>query len=90
MEPRFSFGAQTSAENGVLSCQERHRCSWIRDGPGYNGRDGNGIAAAAKSAGVGKIDFVLITHFHKNHGGGITQLAAKIPLGRNAASWIAL
>jgi competence protein ComEC len=49
--------------------------------PGYNGRDGNRIAAAAKSAGVGKIDFVLITHFHKDHVGGITQLAAKIPLG---------
>ena len=49
--------------------------------PGNDGRDADRIVAAAKDAGVKKIDFVLITHFHKDHAGGITQLAAKIPIG---------
>jgi beta-lactamase superfamily II metal-dependent hydrolase len=49
--------------------------------PGNDGRDADRVAAAAKDAGVKKIDFVLITHFHKDHAGGITQLAAKIPVG---------
>ena len=49
--------------------------------PGNNGRDANRIAAAAKDAGIKKIDFVLITHYHDDHVGGATQLAAKIPVG---------
>ena len=48
--------------------------------PGNNGRDANRIAAAAKDAGIKKIDFVLITHYHDDHGGGAPQLAAKIPV----------
>jgi competence protein ComEC len=49
--------------------------------PGYNGRDADRIAAAAKQAGISKIDYVLITHYHRDHVGGVTQLAARIPIG---------
>ena len=49
--------------------------------PDNNGRDANRIAAAAKDAGIKKIDFVLITHYHEDHVGGVPQLAAKIPIG---------
>jgi len=49
--------------------------------PGNNGRDADRIAAAAKGAGIKKIDFVLITHYHDDHVGGAPQLAAKIPVG---------
>src|SRR5260370_15649865 len=49
--------------------------------PGNNGRDADRIAAAAKDAGIKKIDFVLITHYHGDHAGGAPQLAAKIPVG---------
>jgi competence protein ComEC len=49
--------------------------------PGNNNRDADRIAAAAKDAGVSKIDFVLITHYHDDHVGGSAQLAAKIPVG---------
>lgn len=45
------------------------------------GRDADRIMAAAGKAGISKIDFVLLTHFHQDHAGGITQLAAKIPVG---------
>lgn len=49
--------------------------------PDNNNRDADRIAAAAKSAGVSKLDFVLLTHYHADHSGGIPQLAAKIPIG---------
>lgn len=49
--------------------------------PGNAYRDAKRILAAAKLAKVKKIDYVLITHFHSDHVGGVPQLAAKIPVG---------
>lgn len=48
--------------------------------PGNDGRDADRIVAAAKKAGIGKIDYVLITHFHDDHVGGVPQLVARIPV----------
>ena len=48
---------------------------------GNNGRDADRIVAAAKKAGISKIDYVLITHFHEDHVGGAPQLAERIPIG---------
>ena len=48
---------------------------------GNDGRDADRIVAAAKKAGISKIDYVLITHFHNDHVGGAPQLAARIPIG---------
>ena len=39
--------------------------------PGNDGRDADRIVAAAKKAGISKIDYVLITHFHDDHVGGV-------------------
>jgi competence protein ComEC len=47
---------------------------------GNGGRDANRIAEAAKQAGISKIDFVLITHFHEDHVGGAPQLAERVPI----------
>src|SRR5580692_10462987 len=47
---------------------------------GFNGRDADRIAAAAKEAGVTQIDYLLITHFHADHVGGVPALAAKLPI----------
>jgi beta-lactamase superfamily II metal-dependent hydrolase len=53
----------------------------IDTGWGYNGfRDANRIAAVAKHAGIKKIDYVLITHYHTDHVGGVPQLVKKIPV----------
>jgi competence protein ComEC len=49
--------------------------------PGKNFRDADRIAAAAKLAGVSRIDYVLITHFHDDHVGGVPQLVQRIPVG---------
>jgi competence protein ComEC len=49
--------------------------------PDHDGRDAERIAGAAKLAGISKIDYVLITHFHDDHVGGVPQLVAKIPVG---------
>lgn len=45
------------------------------------GRDSARIIAAAKSAGVTKLDYVLITHWHTDHFGGAAEVAAQIPIG---------
>ena len=38
-------------------------------------RDANRILAAARAAGVKAIDYLLITHFHADHDGGVPELA---------------
>jgi beta-lactamase superfamily II metal-dependent hydrolase len=48
---------------------------------GNDGRDADRIVAAAKRAGISKIDYVLVTHFHEDHVGGAPQLASRIPVG---------
>jgi len=48
--------------------------------PGYNGRDADRIAAAAKRAGVKRIDYMLMTHYHTDHVGGVAPVAARIPI----------
>ena len=47
---------------------------------GFNNRDADRIAAAAAKSGVRQIDYLLITHYHADHVGGVPQLAAKLPV----------
>jgi beta-lactamase superfamily II metal-dependent hydrolase len=49
--------------------------------PGFNGRDAERIATVAKAAGVTRINYLVITHYHMDHVGGVPQLAERIPIG---------
>ena len=48
--------------------------------PDHDGRDAKRIAAVAKLADLDHIDFVLLTHYHTDHVGGVPQLLERIPV----------
>jgi beta-lactamase superfamily II metal-dependent hydrolase len=48
--------------------------------PGFNGRDADRIKAAAKKAGVKDIDYLILTHYHGDHAGGVPQLIQRLPV----------
>jgi len=43
-------------------------------------RDAERIMAALKDAGVSQIDHLIITHWHGDHFGGLSELATRIPI----------
>src|SRR5262245_10869300 len=47
---------------------------------GRGGRDPARIVAAVREAGLDHIDYLLITHFHPDHVGGVPELASLIPI----------
>jgi competence protein ComEC len=48
---------------------------------GYAGdRDPNRILKAAREAGVARLDYLLITHFHADHAGGAAEIAKRLPV----------
>lgn len=47
---------------------------------GNDGRDAGRIMAAVRDAGLDDIDYLLITHFHPDHDGGVVELARQIPI----------
>ena len=49
-------------------------------GDPHKARDANRILAAAHAAGVKRIDYLLITHFHADHDGAVPELAQLMPI----------
>jgi competence protein ComEC len=47
---------------------------------GFQGRDAKRIAAAIRAAGIKQIDYLVITHYHRDHVGGVPGLAAIMPI----------
>jgi beta-lactamase superfamily II metal-dependent hydrolase len=43
-------------------------------------RDARRIVAAARDAGLDHIDYLLITHFHPDHDGGVVELSQLMPI----------
>jgi competence protein ComEC len=52
-----------------------------RPGDPLKARDPQRILAVAKVAGVSRIDYLLVTHFHGDHVGGVPELAQLMPIG---------
>jgi beta-lactamase superfamily II metal-dependent hydrolase len=48
---------------------------------GFDGRDSGRILEAARTAGLTRIDYLLLTHFHWDHDGGVVELARQMPIG---------
>lgn len=49
--------------------------------PGNEGRDADRIISVAHQLGLKQIDYVLITHYHRDHVGGVSQLVDGIKVG---------
>ena len=47
---------------------------------GFEGRDAGRIEAAAKQAGVSRLDYLLVTHYHADHVGGVPEIARRLPV----------
>ncbi len=54
--------------------------SLLSDAGWPNSPDADRIAATAKAAGISKIDYLLVTHYHVDHVGGVPELLRKIPV----------
>ena len=52
-----------------------------RPGDAATARDPQRILEVAKLAGVTRIDYLLVTHFHGDHVGGVPELAQLLPIG---------
>jgi beta-lactamase superfamily II metal-dependent hydrolase len=55
--------------------------SVLIDSGNPGGRDPARILAAAKAAGLARLDYFLLTHFHGDHFGGIAEVAEQLPIG---------
>jgi competence protein ComEC len=49
--------------------------------PGNEGRDADRIISVARQVGLKQIDYVLITHHHRDHVGGVPQLTESFKIG---------
>ena len=49
--------------------------------PGLDARDPDRIVAAVRDAGVKRIDYLLVTHLHEDHNGGVAELQRRLPIG---------
>ena len=54
----------------------------IDTGYAVGDRDAKRIYAATQQAGLKKIDYLVISHFHPDHVGGLAALSKMIPMGR--------
>jgi competence protein ComEC len=81
-KPLQIFFVDVEGGQATLFVTPAHQSLLIDTGwPGNDGRDADRIVATAKKAGIKKIDYVLITHFHNDHVGGLPQLVDRIPVG---------
>ena len=69
-----------SPVKGILGAKE----ALLIDAGNLNppGRDAERIQAAMKDAGVERIDYLIVSHYHGDHVGGVAALVEKVPVRR--------
>jgi beta-lactamase superfamily II metal-dependent hydrolase len=70
-----------SPANGILGARE----AFLIDAGNLTnppGRDADRILAAMKDAGVERVDYMIVSHYHGDHVGGVAALADKVPIRR--------
>ena len=50
--------------------------------PRADARDAGRIRAAMRDADITQIDYLLVSHFHRDHVGGLAALAEQVPIGQ--------
>src|SRR5262245_56544819 len=68
--------------NAVLFVPPSGQSVLIDTGNGGPGavRDAERVAAAIRDAGVKQINHLIITHFHNDHVGALSELASRVPI----------
>jgi competence protein ComEC len=44
-------------------------------------RDAQRVLAATRDAGIARIDYLMLTHYHADHAGGVVELSQLLPIG---------
>jgi beta-lactamase superfamily II metal-dependent hydrolase len=52
-----------------------------KPGEPLKARDAQRILTAARDAGLERIDYLMLTHYHADHAGGVVELAGLLPVG---------
>jgi competence protein ComEC len=81
-EPLTIYYIDVEGGQSTLFVTPSHQSLLVDTGwPDHSGRDADRILAAVKQAGLNHIDYLVITHFHQDHVGGVPNLAKRIPIG---------
>src|SRR5260370_2407326 len=75
--------------NAVLFVAPSGESMLVDTGNGGDGavRDAGRIMAAVKDAGIKQIDHLIITHYHNDHIGGLSQLASPLSIQEFIRYW---
>jgi beta-lactamase superfamily II metal-dependent hydrolase len=79
--PLEIFFVDVEGGQATLIVTPQRQSLLIDAGFGRTSRDPDRILTAARSAGLERIDFLIATHFHSDHVGGVPELARRIAIG---------
>lgn len=80
LRPLEIYVIDVEGGNAVLFATPSSESLLIDTGNSGTTRDVDRIMSAVKEAGLSSIDYVITTHYHGDHVGGIVELASRIPV----------
>ena len=73
------YWVDTEGGGATLIVSPSGESALIDAGWEVDGRDAKRIFAVAQEAGLKKIDYFILTHYHPDHAGGLPALAKLVP-----------